>query len=77
MSLVQLTDYVNFDDFVDGDRACHLALVEPCVRGPGVPDPEYILFSPWSVQGREPGVLDVREVVQAKHLGYRITVSKP
>jgi hypothetical protein len=28
---IELTHDVHFDDFVDGDWACHLALVEACI----------------------------------------------
>ncbi len=40
-------------------------------------DPQDILIGPWRVQGGKPRVLHVGEVVQAKHLGYRVTVTQP
>ena len=75
--LVSLTNYVKFDDFVNGDGPSHLTLVEACVWHLGMPDPQHVLLGTGSVQGREPGVLDIGEVVQTQDLRDGVAVTQP
>ena len=77
LSLAPPTDNFQLDDLEDGDRSGDLALVEPRVRDPGVPDPQDVLVGAWRVQGWEPRVLDVGEVVEAQDHRDRIAVSEP
>ena len=77
LSLAPPTDNFQLDDLEDGDRSGDLALVEPSVRDPGVPDPQDVLVGAWRVQGWEPRVLDVGEVVEAQDHRDRIAVSEP
>ena len=76
----QLTNDVEVNELENGAGLLvgrHLALVVPGVGHGRVPDPEDVALRPGGVEGLDPGVLDVGEVVQGQQLGDRVEVAQP